>query len=266
MDFEEDGIFFEECFLHHFFVFLRFPYPGLLSCLDDYAALPQRVQQRMLEVHHKVIQKVMYLRGGSELFYLSKEVTSHNKIKCLLGLYPDARFLLIVRQPAEFMNSLLALVRNSTLAKTGVDPTTIQTWESAMTDRMRADSRFLADLCEKTLNGNLTTQVSFRGFTGDIVKSVRYIYSQVGKIPGEAYLKHLADLKRSQGTRHRGYSYERREFEGFESFEQFVSGVENRFQQALESFDPPDPVQKAPQATTPPSSPRSIPGEGSDLR
>lgn len=31
VDWEEDGIFFEECFLHHFFIFLRFPYPDLLD-------------------------------------------------------------------------------------------------------------------------------------------------------------------------------------------------------------------------------------------
>ena len=86
-DFEEDGIFYEERFLHHFFIYLRFPYPALLNYLDDYPSLPPRVQRQILDAHRKVIQKVMYLRGDPGLKYLSKEVTSHNKIPYLLGLY-----------------------------------------------------------------------------------------------------------------------------------------------------------------------------------
>lgn len=35
-DWEEDGIFFEERFLHHFFLFLRFPYPEILPLVDEF--------------------------------------------------------------------------------------------------------------------------------------------------------------------------------------------------------------------------------------
>lgn len=234
-DWEEDGIFYEECYLHHFFVFLRFPYPELLTYLDDYPALPHRVKERILATHRKVIQKVMYLRGASGLHYLSKEVTSHNKITRLLDLYPEARFLLIARPSSEFMNSLLALVRKSTLVKTGIDPITIPGWESALIQRMHNDSNLLAELCEQRIDADLQMQISYNGFTSDIVKTVRYFYDWMGLTPSNAYIKHLETLNNKQRHRDRGYTYKQQSFAGFEQYEEFVQAVVVRFDELIGS-------------------------------
>ena len=234
-DYEEDGIFYEECFLHHLFIFLRFPYPDLIAFLDDFPSLPEPVRCRMLVTHRKVIKKISYLRGNGSR-YLSKEVTSHNKIPELLKLYPDAEFILVVRPASEFMSSLLALVRQSTKAKTSIDPVTIHGWEQVFVQCMRDNSRLLIKMCEQEVDRDLI-HVSFSGLSSDIPKTVRYIYHRIGSIVSEGYIEHLEDLKKRQMSREKGYRYRLHNLEGFEQYDQFVSDVENRFRSAMYDFD-----------------------------
>ena len=227
-DYEEDGIFYEESFLHHFFVFLRFPYPQLLSYLDDFPGLPRRFQKRLLHTHREVIQKMMYLRGNAGLLYLSKEVTSHNKIPYLLQLYPDAQFILIIRSASDFMDSLLALVRISTIAKTGVDPTEVPGWKEVFMERMRKDSALLVELCENTVDPECQVRVSFSKFTKDICSGVKSIYQQLGIVLSDSYLEYLQTLSISQGQRDRGYTYSRDPVRGFDRFDRFAAAVEKQ--------------------------------------
>jgi hypothetical protein len=228
-DFEEDAIFYEERFLHHLFLFLRFPYPGLLTYLDDYPALPELIQRRMLMAHRKVIQKVMYLRGNSSLQFLSKEVASNNKIPALIELYPDARFVLIIRPAEEFMGSLMALVRKSTAVKTGVDPIDIPGWQEAFIERMGENSALLADLCEQRIAPDRQVRTTFAEFTADIPAGVRSVYRRLGETPSDAYLGHLEGIAVEQRGRTRGYSYTAMGAgKGFSRFNQFAATVAMR--------------------------------------
>lgn len=227
-DWEEDGIFYEERFLHHFFVFLRFPFPNLLTYLDDFPSLPPRVRCRILNTHRQVLQKVAYMRGASARWYLSKEVTSHNKLLELSTLYPTARFIITLRDADEFMSSLLKLMRTSTLTKTGLDPDTIPGWRGTVVERMRRDSNLLGELWlqETGLHRQIKLAVSFQELTTNVVTSVRSIYRQIGKVPSDAYLAHLRQLQGVQKTRTRGYDYERARFPGFDGYNALVQASE----------------------------------------
>ncbi len=232
-DWEEDGIFFEECFLHHFFIFLRFPYPKLLPYLDDFPGLPARVQGQMIDIHHKVLQKILYLNGGAGLRYLSKEVTSHNKFVRLMRLYPDAKFVVILRNSTDFMGSLSALVRKSTHAKTGIDPVLIPEWEAAFIQRMKKDSLLLVDLCNNIIDPKNLIKLSFKGFTKDIEKTVRYLYDEFGIALTESHVKYLKVLQDKQHHRNSGYTYDIHAFEGFENFDKFVRNIDIHFNKSI---------------------------------
>ncbi|MCK2094991.1 sulfotransferase [Thauera aromatica] len=222
MDWEEDGIFFEENFLHHFFIYLRFPYPGLLPDIDAFPTLPADVQEKMLVAHRKALQKVAYLRGVQHPLYLSKEVTSHNKIPALLRLYPEARFIVVVRESSHFMPSLMALVRMSTWSKTGKDPLTLPGWHDSFVSRMREDSRRLVETCERTIPAERQLRVAAE----DVIKrpsvSITTIYRALGLlVPGEVTAG-LKDLDRGQATRDRGYQYDPFSPDGFDEYDAFV--------------------------------------------
>lgn len=226
-DWEEDGIFFEERFLHHFFIFLRFPYPELLTYLDDYPALPTSVQDRILKTHQRVIQKVLFLNGNPNVRYLSKEVSSHNKFPKLLQLYPDATFIFSFRRSADFMDSLLALIRYSTLSKIGVDPLEIEGWDESIIERMRKDSQLLVDFCHQHAPVDQQVRTLFSQFTEDIMATIESVYGQLGLTITETYRQHLETLHRDQVERESGYRYEKREYQGFEKFDALVEQVQS---------------------------------------
>ncbi len=224
-DWEEDGIFFEEIFLHHFFIFLRFPDPTLLPYLDGFPELPPRTRERILETHRRVIQKVQYLRGPEPRIYLSKEVTSHNKIPFLLHLYPQCRFIVITRKADDFMSSLQALMQTSTLVKTGVDPLRVAGWREAFVTRMRMNSRLLADLCCCIIPAQSQLRVSSVHFVNDIAGTIRSLYAQLRVELPEAAAVALEQTHRAANHRDRGYSYENIQTEGFAEYDAFVDSI-----------------------------------------
>jgi hypothetical protein len=228
-DWEEDGIFFEERFLHHFFIFFRFPFPHLLEYLDEFDSLPVSVRQHVLETHRKVIQKIMFLHQGSGKIYLSKEVTSHNKIPYLLKMYPDARFIVCVREAADFMNSLISLVRFSTESKTGIDPIDIPGWEKVFIQRMRRDSLRLMNVCENHIRSSNQVRIMFDRCVKNIDLSIEHVYNHLGLNINSDYRNYLKKLGNKQKERDRGYDYEQNIYPGFEEFDDFVRKVDNEF-------------------------------------
>lgn len=224
-DFEEDGIFFEENFLHHFFLFLRFPYPDVLRVVDDFEGMSDAAKIRFLDVHEKVIKKVSYLRGGTGRLYLSKEVTSHNKLPYILKRYPDARFVVVARPSKYYLSSLLALMRASTQSKTGINPMVVEGWYEGFIARMRSDSHALVHLCESVIPLHLQTRVPALDLLkrpGDIVRS---IYSEHKWDASASFCEYLERIDDHQISRDRGYDYPAVEEEGFELYDAFVESM-----------------------------------------
>lgn len=224
-DWEEDGIFFEEIFLHHFFIFLRFPDPEFLAYLDNFSDLPPRVQEHMLNIHRRVIQKVCYLNGAEGRCYLSKEVTSHNKIPSLLRLYPDSRFVIVTRHARFFMSSLLALMQASTEAKTRLDPTHIAGWRERVIDRMREDSGRFVYLCREVIPRDRQSRVSATHLMMHVGTTVTRLYGELGLTCDPGFMAHLAQLEAETRQRDRGYTYDELDLDGFEEYDAFVDGI-----------------------------------------
>lgn len=228
-DWEEDGIFFEENYLHHFFIFLRFPDSGLLEYVDSFPELPDKARDMMLETHHKVLQKVLYLRGGENLQYLSKEVTSHSKIPFLLERYQGAKFILTVRYANEFMASLVALMRMSTLSKTGMDPENIPGWKDAVIKRMRVDCDRLVSLCKERIPDRDLVHVAANQYMQHIDISTEKIYRSLNLPFEDGFREYLRVVGARQKERDRGYMYGQINLDGFEGYDAFVSEVIEKF-------------------------------------
>lgn len=228
-DWEEDGIFFEECFLHHFFIFLRFPYPNLLTYLDNFPGLSDKMQDHILDIHGKAIQKTLFVNNGKDKFYLSKEVTSHNKFDKLIKRYPDAKFIFSFRHSENFMNSLLNLVRFSTQSKTGIDPLNIPKWQSTLEQRMRRDCSLLKEICTRKVSPEHQARIIFDRFTNNLFPSMTYIYNRFNLSISPNYRQYLEELNHRQKDRDRGYTYEKNPTRGFEDFDAFVDKVNQEF-------------------------------------
>lgn len=223
-DWEEDAIFFEECFLHHFYVMLRFPYPNLLPMLENFKKLPAYKQRHMMKIYHQVIQKMMYLKGQNKI-YLSKEVASHTKLDFLVDMYPQANFIINIRKSNEFLSSILELVRLSILTKADVDVLPIEQFKTdfvgIMSNEYSCLMKFLAqDLKQKRLC------ITFRQLNKNPEAIVKYIYRELNLPLSNTYEKYLNELQKNQEKREKKYEYETEFFPGFEEFDQLVSKVD----------------------------------------
>ena len=226
VDWEEDGIFFEENFCHHFFLFLRFPYPQLLAYIDDFQGLSLRIQENMFTAHQKAIQKAAFLKGKNEIFYLSKEVTSHNKIKSLLVLYPQSRFVVVVRESQAFMSSLIALMGASSASKNeGYDPTGDSDWQRAFNARMVRDSNSLVNLCEDVIPRSRQFRVHYNDLQLNISSAVGQIHKWLDLPLKPSFQRYLHLLVTRQRHRDRGYAYPTYSFSGFDRYDKFVASI-----------------------------------------
>lgn len=235
-DFEEDGILFEERFLHHGFVSLRFPYVSLQQYFDGFGKLSERARNRMLRIHRKVIKKVLYLRGGRRSF-LSKEALETELAAYFARLYPDAVFISIFRDSNEFLNSCLQLMRRSTLAKTGIDPIELNGWHCGVTQALRTHCQKQLTFLEEILEER-QIRLSYDEFVSDIPSTLQYVYARLGLEVSEPQLRHLENLHDGQRSRKRGYSTGDIAFDGFDFFDDFAQKVRENFRACLASSSP----------------------------
>jgi hypothetical protein len=231
-DFEEDGIFFEECFLCHYFVLFRFPFVDLLSSLDDFSRLSPRHRRHVLAVHRKVLQKILYLRHASETqFYLSKEVESMTKMAEIAGLYPDATFITAARRSDEFLSSLLALIESSTRSKTGVDTSALARWKAVNIAKKLRDCRLQLTFLNDCIPGDRQICVPYRELCRDLPGTIAHIYDRLNIPPPPAEALATPPQEPSFESEGRGYTYHRSMFANFEMFDAFVAAVEREYEE-----------------------------------
>jgi omega-hydroxy-beta-dihydromenaquinone-9 sulfotransferase len=227
-DFEEDGIFFEECFLCHYFILFRFPYVDLLSSLDDFSTLSPRDRKHILATHKKVVQKIRYLRQASDTqFYLSKEVESMTKMPEIADLYPDATFLTSARYSEEYLSSLLALIEHSTRSKTGVDTSSIARWKAVNIEKKLRDCRQQLSFLGERVPAAQQICVPYRELCRDLPGVVAHIYERLNvPLPQLNWLPPEESKRASDGQ---SFPYHRSAFVGFEAFDAFVAAVERAY-------------------------------------
>ena len=230
-DYEEDGIFFEECFLCHYFVLFRFPFVDLLPQLDDFSVLSARDRRHILATHKKAVQKILYLRGAGETrFYLSKEVESMTKMVELAELYPDATFIAPARPSDEFMSSLLALIACSTRSKTGVDTSAIPRWKAVNIAKKMRDCQLQLAFLDECIPEERQIRLPYRELCRDLPGIIAHIHDRLNIRLPDASLGAPLDRTALEGPdRDRGYTYNHAAFTGFEAFDAFVAAVEREY-------------------------------------
>lgn len=234
-DYEDDGFLFEEIFLHQFYVINRFPYPKLLESLTNFDKLPLQVQERMLQAHYKVIQKVMYLRGGDRI-YVSKDNECLQRLDKMQTLYPDALFVTITRPADKFMNSYITLICQSAYCKSGVDVTAIPDWVP-MQRAVRAEAAAQTIDFFERLPAERKVCFSFDRLTKNIKDSIAIIYRQLGLPLSQERLQILSNIDTQQNLRDAGYETGAEQFQEFEFFDRFATEIDKNHDALLKSMN-----------------------------
>lgn len=235
-DYEDDGFLFEECFFYQFYVINRFPYPRLVESLNSFNKLSPSVQQRMLQTQYKVIQKVLYLRGGEQI-YVSKDNECLQRVEMMRSLYPGALFVTITRSVELFMNSYVTLINQSAYCKSGVDVTQIPNWEAMQRSvRMEAASQTVQFF--KGLSPEQKLCFSFDRLTQNIKDSVEIVYRHLNLTLTSEQVQYLENLDTTQNLRDAGYKTGSDEFHEFEFFDRFAAEVDKAHSALLRSSNP----------------------------
>ena len=105
---EDDLVFFFHTFCH-FLLAGFFPHENVVRFNHRFSELPHATRMRYMNLHRKTIQKVMYRRGYGKR-YLAKWVAGWNgQLDEAKIVYPDAKYVVIVRDPKESLRSWMKL-------------------------------------------------------------------------------------------------------------------------------------------------------------
>jgi hypothetical protein len=222
---EEHGIFLEEKFYHHYFVFRRFPFTSLLDKLTHFNTLNSKNQERLLKVFMRVIRKVAYYRGKDRI-WVTKENEDVSFYRALFKSFPYAKLLFLVRDHKDMLSSYVALSRESTLTKTGIDKSLSIEWHKANVKfRRRECTEFVAfynTICNETRD---TVLLNCSDLTSNVFESMLQLYQDLQIDMSEERTRWLLDLTNTQMTRTRDYvvsNLSDKDIVGFDEFADLV--------------------------------------------
>lgn len=217
-DWEEDGEFFRERFLHHMSVVIRFPYCDLLPFMDNFETLPKKEQDQMMAIYKKTIQKIMFLKGENKLF-LSKEALDRSYLNALTTLFPDARFIVNIRPSSEFVSSFLELIRVNTLSQIGIDTFLIDGFKEGYTQIMRTNCLRVV----KFIKSHECLLLHFKDIKEDPRAVIRQIYNYLNIDISPSYQQALDALVKPIEA---NYNYPLDTYTGFEEYDRIATSIE----------------------------------------
>ena len=105
---EDDLVFFCHTFCHFLYAGF-FPQKEMVKYNHRFSELPRSTRLRYMDLHRKAIQKVLYRRGNGRR-YLAKWVAGWNgQLDEAKVVYPDAKYVVIARDPKESLRSWMKL-------------------------------------------------------------------------------------------------------------------------------------------------------------
>eukprot|EP01111_Echinosteliopsis_oligospora_P014000 TRINITY_DN5179_c0_g1_i1.p1 TRINITY_DN5179_c0_g1~~TRINITY_DN5179_c0_g1_i1.p1 ORF type:complete len:412 (+),score=60.51 TRINITY_DN5179_c0_g1_i1:62-1297(+) len=182
-DFEEDDIFWEERFMFHYFLTLRFPYMDMLKYYNGYKTLPGCTKTHFMTTHKEVLQKAIFLKlffhqdlKENELFFLSKTPETMEMMEDISNTYPDAHYIVPIRDSKASFNSQLTLARTSTLSKCGVDVKQIARYVPMMLEKKKIDCLEQQRLLNEIFPPSRTLVISFKDYHLNNLDTLGHIY------------------------------------------------------------------------------------------
>ena len=106
---EDDFLFTFSCASGFWIVLL--PYMGLLDFyyIDE---RPPKRRRRLMNFYKECVKRQLYLNGADKI-HLSKNPVFSGRVESLIETFPDARIVVLVRNPYETIPSLLKLMKTS---------------------------------------------------------------------------------------------------------------------------------------------------------
>jgi hypothetical protein len=186
----------------------KMPYMGDLDFyhMNDW---PERKRRKYNDFYRECVKRQLYLNGPKKI-HLSKNPMYSGRVASLIEAFPDARFIVNVRNPYETIPSMLSLVRSS-WKQLG--------WDE---DRQKQCLQILADQSWHTYHHPLDTLeanpkirsavVDYRVLTADPAASIEQLYRELDIAMSDEYRELLASEGKRARDRKNRHIYSLAEF------------------------------------------------------
>jgi len=204
---EEDDIVFYYSMASGFWI-TKMPYMGDLDFyhMNDW---PKKKRQRYNQFYRECVRRQLYLNGPNKI-HLSKNPLWAGRVASLLEAFPDARFVVNVRDPRDTIPSLLKLVRSGWNQMGWEESRQLkclrvlaqQSWHS-----YRHPLEFL-----ETHPAAPTSVVDYRDLTSDPANTIIQIYQDLGLPIDDRYRELLEGEGRRERSHKTSHTYSLSEF------------------------------------------------------
>lgn len=170
---------------------------------------PEAKRRRYNDFYREVVKRQLYL-NGPEKTHLAKNPLWAGRVACLIEAFPDARFVVNVRDPRETIPSLLKLLSSGWRAM-GWDPERQKRSLEVMVETSFDSYTHPLD----TLDANSKTRsaiVDYRELTTDPAAAIERLYADLGLPLSETYRDVLASKGRREQRHTTRHSYSLEEF------------------------------------------------------
>ena len=171
----------EDDFIHTFscasgFWIVLLPYMGLL---DFYYVdqRPPRSRRRLMNFYKECVKRQLYLNGTDKI-HLSKNPTFSGRVESLIETFPDARIVVLMRNPYETIPSLLKLMQRSWQLR-GWDGAQMNRSLRALADQSFHTYKYPLEVLARNPNTKQAI-VDYRELVAQPKRTVEAVYAQLG--------------------------------------------------------------------------------------
>ncbi len=170
---------------------------------------PERKRRRLLRFYRACVRRQLYLAGEGKV-HLSKNPIFSGRVEALIEAFPDARFVVAVRNPHETIPSLLSLVAGG-WRRLPFDPervrASLQVLAEQSFDTYRHPFRVLADHPETA-----RAIIDYRSLVADPAVTIARTYDALGLEVSEAFGEKLQALVKRERQHRSAHSYSLEQF------------------------------------------------------
>jgi len=190
----------------------KMPYMGDLDFyhMHDW---PQAKRRRYNDFYRECVRRQLYLNGTDKI-HIAKNPLWAGRVASLLESFPDARFVVNIRDPRETIPSLLKLLRAS-WKQLGWEEARQRRCLEVLVDQSWSSYRHPLD----TLEENSATQaaiVDYRDLIGDPAATIERVYQDLGLPMSDDFREVLTGEGKREGKHKTRHTYSLEEF-GLES-------------------------------------------------
>lgn len=179
---------------------LVFPYWRELQHLYYTDEMEPRRRRRVMRFYRACVRRQLYLNGGGRM-HLSKNPTFSGKVESLLEIFPDARFVVCMRNPLETIPSLLKMMTRNWKAGR-CPPARIEESRRVLAEQSYHTYRHPSEVLSRRPDTRWTV-VDYRELVARPKNTIRGVYEALG-LPFEGQYEAVLDSEEQKARAHRG--------------------------------------------------------------